>query len=196
MVSASSTSGGPEYSLAGRVAAGPVASNNVKKTAGQYADFKFRVALAKTELQIDSRPSQTNVMRFLQHLLAELEQLGGGSRKPGSTTTATSAGTGATTTTPRPSLNGMQQGTEDAKAKSKATPPTPKKACQWFGTDVGCKNSKACSFVHSWQGLTRAERCCLMEASSTGQRTVQRRTRQDLQQGCHQRHLQRQRRLP
>ena len=43
-------------------------SNIVKKTAEQQADFKFRVALAKTELQIASRPSQANVMRFLQHL--------------------------------------------------------------------------------------------------------------------------------
>ena len=136
-------------------------SNIVKKTAEQHADFKFRVALAKTELQIDSRPSQANVMRFLQHLLAELEQLGGGSRKPASTTSATSTGASATTTTSAPSLKGIQQGTEDAKAKPKGAPPAPKKACQWFGTDVGCKNGKACSFAHSWQGLNRAERCLL-----------------------------------
>ncbi|CAE7357932.1 GIP, partial [Symbiodinium sp. KB8] len=52
-------------------------STIVKRTADMHSDFKFRVALARTELQIDSRPSQANVMRFLQHLLAELEQLGG-----------------------------------------------------------------------------------------------------------------------
>ena len=137
-------------------------STIVKKTADAHADFKFRVALAKTELQIDSRPSQSTVMRFLQHLLAELEQLGGGSRKPASSPTSATATGGATpTSTPAPSLKGIQNSSDEGKAKSKATPPVPKKPCQWFGTDVGCKNGKSCTFAHSWQGLNRAERCLL-----------------------------------
>ncbi|CAE7397602.1 GIP [Symbiodinium sp. CCMP2592] len=138
-------------------------SNIVKKTADQYADFKFRVALAKTELQIDSRPSQSNVMRFLQHLLAELEQLGGGSRRgPATTSSTTTAGSGATAPAgSSTTLKGMQQSVEDAKGKGKATPPAPKKACQWFGTDAGCRNGKSCGFTHSWQGLNRTERCLL-----------------------------------
>ncbi|CAE7733563.1 unnamed protein product [Symbiodinium sp. CCMP2592] len=35
----------------------------VRRTAEQNADFKFRLALARTELQIDTRPTQENVMR-------------------------------------------------------------------------------------------------------------------------------------
>ncbi|CAE7442809.1 GIP, partial [Symbiodinium necroappetens] len=139
--------------------------NIVKKTSEQSADFKFRVALAKTELQIDSRPSQANVMRFLQHLLAELEQLGAGSRKAsGAATPAASAAvtTGATGTTTT-SLKGVQPTVESPKGKAKAvaTPPGQKKPCQWFGSDNGCRNGKQCTFVHSWTGLNRGERCLL-----------------------------------
>ncbi|CAE7432980.1 GIP [Symbiodinium microadriaticum] len=139
--------------------------NIVKKTAEQFGDFKFRVSLAKTELQIDSRPSQANVLRFLQHLLAELEQLGGGVKKnaPAAshgapTTTATSTATAA------PSLKGVQPLVDSgagAKAKAKPGAPSPKKPCQWFGTDGGCRNGKQCSFFHSWTGLNRGERCLL-----------------------------------
>ena len=77
----------------------------VKKTSEQNADFKFRLALARTELQIDTRPTQENVLRYLQHLLAELEQLGAVTRKASSataaasSTTTPSAGTATTTTT-------------------------------------------------------------------------------------------------
>ncbi|CAE7349611.1 unnamed protein product, partial [Symbiodinium sp. CCMP2456] len=63
----------------------------VKKTAESFPDFKFRMALARTELQIDTRPTQENVMRYLQHLLAELEHLGG-NKKP---TTSTPGPNGA-----------------------------------------------------------------------------------------------------
>ena len=108
-------------------------SNIVKKTADMHADFKFRVALAKTELQIDSRPSQQNVMRFLQHLLAELEQLGAGSRRvPATATTTAPSGTTTTaaatsTATGQPSLKGVQPVSDasgGAKGKAKGGPAT------------------------------------------------------------------------
>ena len=142
-------------------------SNIVRRTAEAHSDFKFRVALAKTELQIDSRPSQQNVMKFLQHLLAELEQLGAGNKKHGSSTatpsSTTTTPTAATTPAP-PSLKGMQpvaDGSGGGKGKQKGGVPAQKRPCQWFGTDQGCKNGKQCTFVHSWTGLNRGERCLL-----------------------------------
>ena len=140
----------------------------VKRTAEQNADFKFRLALARTELQVDTRPTQDNVYRYLQHLLAELEQLGAITRRQTAATTATSpssatsatvgnvgAGPGGTT------LKGLQP-TSEAKAKAKASPSSPaKKPCQWFSSDVGCRNGKACTFTHTWTGLNRGERCLL-----------------------------------
>ena len=140
-------------------------STIVKKTAESHSDFKFRMALARTELQIDSRPSQSNVLRFLQHLLAELEQLGAGSRRSGGQTTTTTTATTPSLSTPTaPTLKGVQPTSEPAdkgKSKGKGGTPSPKKACQWFGTDNGCRNGKQCAFTHSWSGLNRAERCLL-----------------------------------
>ncbi|CAE7275903.1 GIP, partial [Symbiodinium microadriaticum] len=109
----------------------------VRKTSEQNSDFRFRLALARTELQIDTRPNQANVLKYMQHLLAELECNGNGNSvferyyaKPG--------------------------------AKPKAAPNAgTKKPCQWFGTDNGCRNGKNCNFLHSWSGLSRAERCLL-----------------------------------
>ncbi|CAE7297817.1 unnamed protein product, partial [Symbiodinium sp. KB8] len=140
----------------------------VKRTAEQNADFKFRLALARTELQVDTRPTQDNVYRYLQHLLAELEQLGAITKRQTAATTATSpssatsatvgnvgAGPGGTT------LKGLQP-TSEARAKAKASPSSPaKKPCQWFSSDVGCRNGKACTFTHTWTGLNRGERCLL-----------------------------------
>ena len=142
-------------------------SNIVKRTAELHSDFKFRVALAKTELQIDSRPSQQNVMKFLQHLLAELEQLGSGTKKSTGTTAtsgATTTATAASTTTTQLALKGVQptgDGGEGGKGKQKGGSPAQKEPCQWFGTDQGCRSGKQCSYVHSWTGLNRGERCLL-----------------------------------
>ncbi|CAE7278448.1 GIP, partial [Symbiodinium microadriaticum] len=136
----------------------------VKRTSEQNADFKFRLALARTELQIDTRPTQENVLRYLQHLLAELEQLGAVTRKASSATAAASstttpgAGAATTTTTGGASLKGLAP-VPDAKAKAKSIPT--KKVCSWFGTDSGCRNGKACNFQHQWAGLNRGERCLL-----------------------------------
>ena len=135
----------------------------VKRTSEQNADFKFRLALARTELQIDTRPTQENVMRYLQHLLAELEQLGAVSRKASATTPPATSTTPASTTATAPasggtSLKGLQP-VPEAKVKPKASPA--KKMCSWFGTDNGCKNGKNCTFQHQWTGLNRGERCLL-----------------------------------
>ncbi|CAE7212252.1 unnamed protein product [Symbiodinium microadriaticum] len=75
------------------------------------------------------------------------------------TAAATTGATGTTTT----SLKGVQPTVESPKGKAKAvvTPPGQKKPCQWFGSDNGCRNGKQCTFVHSWTGLNRGERCLL-----------------------------------
>ena len=139
----------------------------VKRVAEQNSDFKFRLALARTELQVDIRPTPDNVMRYLQHLLAELEQLGAIARKTNSATAAvspaatTSTTTGTTGGAAATTLKGLQP-TPEPKGKAKPTPSSPvKKPCQWFSSDVGCRNGKTCTFVHSWTGLNRGERCLL-----------------------------------
>ena len=123
----------------------------VKRVAEQNSDFKFRLALARTELQVDIRPTPDNVMRYLQHLLAELEQLGAIARKTNSATAAvspaatTSTTTGTTGGAAATTLKGLQP-TPEPKGKAKPTPSSPvKKPCQWFSSDVGCRNGKTCT---------------------------------------------------
>ena len=139
----------------------------VKRTSEQNGDFKFRLALARTELQIDTRPNQGNVLKYMQHLLAELEQLGSLVKKPtttpssSATATSTSAATSPSTTTPA-SLKGLQGNDQPGKGNGKAAKAAPpKKPCQWFGTDMGCRNGKDCNYQHVWTGLNRSERCIL-----------------------------------
>ncbi|CAE6937973.1 unnamed protein product [Symbiodinium sp. CCMP2592] len=139
----------------------------VKKTAEQNSDFKFRLALARTELQIDTRPNQGNVLKYMQHLLAELEQLGSLVRRPAvapSTTAPTTSTTAAATTpaaTGSASLKGLQGSDPPPKGNGKAKAPPGKKLCQWFSTDSGCRNGRDCTFQHTWTGLNRSERCIL-----------------------------------
>ena len=139
----------------------------VKKTSEQNGDFKFRLALARTELQIDTRPNQVNVLKYMQHLLAELEQLGSVIRRPpaATSTPSTAAATPAAITSQASgtttSLKGLQGADQAPKGSGKTKAPPPKKNCQWFGTDNGCRSGKDCTFQHSWQGLTRSERCIL-----------------------------------
>ena len=137
----------------------------VRKTSEQNSDFKFRLALARTELQVDTRPNQASVLKYMQHLLAELEQLGSLARRASGTTTTPTAGTapsGTTSSSATTSLKGLQGGDPAPKpgAKPKAAP-NAKKMCQWFGTDNGCRNGRSCTFQHSWTRLSRAERCLL-----------------------------------
>ena len=47
-----------------------------KRIAEKNSDLQFKIALAKTELRVESRPSQETALKFFQHLLAEIEQLG------------------------------------------------------------------------------------------------------------------------
>ena len=126
-----------------------------KKVAETNQDFRFKVSLAKAELQIDTRPTSENVLKYFQHLLAECEQLGATGRK---------ATPSQASEAPGPKLKGMQQQPSDAgnttqRPKAKASPPptNPTKPCSWFTTDDGCRNGKNCSFRHSWEGLQRAE---------------------------------------
>ncbi|CAE7275724.1 GIP, partial [Symbiodinium microadriaticum] len=128
----------------------------VKKTADSFPDFKFRMALARTELQIDTRPTQDSVMRYLQHLLAELEHLGGNKKPAAATGTATTTSTTSAATT---TLKGIQtQGDATPKAKAKSVAEKP---CKYFATEDGCRRGRDCTFTHAWDGLQRSDRCLL-----------------------------------
>ena len=90
-----------------------------KRLADKIPDLQFKIALAKTELQVDARPSQDVALRFFQHLLSEVEQLGP-TLKAAKTSTTTSTFPATTTTAstsespvPQPKLKGFRLGTRE-----------------------------------------------------------------------------------
>ena len=110
----------------------------VKRVSEQNSDFKFRLALARTELQVDTRPNQTSVLKYMQHLVAELEQLGSVSKKssgsaPVSATTTATSPAPTSSTTPS-NLKGLQGG-DDLKCKGEGQGWCNQEAVQlvWFG---------------------------------------------------------------
>eukprot|EP00439_Symbiodinium_sp_Y106_P070347 s1173_g12.t1 len=130
-------------------------STITKKLAERNADLQFKIALAKTELRVESRPTQDTALRFFQHLLAEIEQLGPGKSQRTSTTT-----TPTTTTTSDARVKGAQ-------VTPKGHPTSPKEGkgdgkgglCKWFISDQGCGRGRACRYLHDWTQVVKAERC-------------------------------------
>ena len=127
-----------------------------KKLADRNHDLQFKIALAKTELRVESRPTQDTALRFFQHLLAEVEQLGPGKTQRTTTTT--------TTPTVVPQGDARVKGAQIA-PKSQPTSPKDSKGegkgglCKWFMSDQGCGRGRACRFLHDWTQVTKAERC-------------------------------------
>ncbi|CAE7296203.1 GIP, partial [Symbiodinium sp. KB8] len=133
-----------------------------KKLADRNSDFQFKISLARTELRVDSRPSQDTALRYFQHLLAE--QMGPTKAKPPTAAAALSA-------------QAMAAAAEDAQQRPRAgqgqqpkapmqTPTSPKEgkgegkgSCKWFVSEQGCSRGRACRYLHDWSQVVKAERC-------------------------------------
>ena len=135
-----------------------------KKLADRNSDFQFKISLARTELRVDSRPSQDTALRYFQHLLAEVEQMGPTKAKPSTAAAALSA-------------QAMAVAAEDAQQRPRAgqgqqpkvptqTPTSPKEgkgegkgSCKCFVSEQGCSRGRACRYLHDWSQVVKAERC-------------------------------------
>ena len=111
----------------------------------------YRVASVRQELQIDHRANLHSVMEWSEFLQAECEEL----------SLATTWGKTATTVA-QPS----QQTAVKAAALNAGGSELPKQgssgqkgACRYWGTATGCKKGESCQFVHSWEGITKTDRC-------------------------------------
>ena len=132
-------------------------SSITRKLAEKNSDLQFKISLAKTELRVESRPTQDTALRFFQHLLAEVEQLGPGKAQRTSATHA-AATTATTSTDPK---------TKGAQVTPKSQPTSPKEGkgegksqvCKWFATDQGCGRGRGCRYLHDWTQVVKAERC-------------------------------------
>ncbi|CAE6957296.1 GIP [Symbiodinium sp. CCMP2592] len=115
-----------------------------------HPEVKFRLALSKSQLQLQYRPTVENVLKYYQHILAELQQAtpvrstttttGGGAdgaKLRGINAQGQGAGTGETSS---PTRRGG-----DAATGSGRTP------CKYFMSDNGCSKGQGCKFDHVFQ---------------------------------------------
>ncbi|OLP84473.1 Transposon Ty1-NL2 Gag-Pol polyprotein [Symbiodinium microadriaticum] len=116
-----------------------ISGNAVKK----QPDVHFRLALARNELQLQNRPTQETVLRYYDHVLAELQQ----------TTPARSASRtqGSTEEVPRLRAVDGQAGTGGTALRTPpGSPSKTAKPCKFFQSEAGCRRGTTCKFPHEF----------------------------------------------
>ncbi|CAE7876411.1 TY5A [Symbiodinium sp. KB8] len=126
------------------------------KVLEKLPDVKFRLALAKNELRLASTPTAETVLKFYQHLLAELQQVTptvkteNAKLKGATTGTSTGQGTGGS-------------GTPGGSPKKGKNP------CKFFQSEGGCKRGTSCNYAHEFASKAdRKQRC--WSCGATGHR--------------------------
>ena len=111
---------------------------------GSVPDAMFRTQLVRATLRIDQQPSLSDVMKYQQHLQAEVENL-----EASSTTTRTTPSVKAMT----PAQGGTQGGAGSAKP-----------GCKFFLKPGGCRRGSKCPFTHDMSSLSKVDRArkCLV----------------------------------
>ena len=126
------------------------------KVLEKLPETKFRLALAKNELRLASTPTAETVLKYYQHLLAELQQATPSTKgdnaklKGATTTTSTGQGTGGS-------------GTPSGSPKKGKNP------CKFFQSESGCKRGTSCTYAHEFASKAdRKQRC--WSCGATGHR--------------------------
>ena len=116
-----------------------ISGNAVKK----QPDVHFLLALARNELQLQNRPTQETVLRYYDHVLAELQQ----------TTPARSASRTSGTGDEAPKLRAVdgQAGTGGTALRTPpGSPSKTAKPCKFFQSEAGCRRGTTCKFPHEF----------------------------------------------
>ena len=100
-------------------------------------DLKFRLALARNSLLIDSAPTPETVSQYAVHLLAEMEQVVHTERKP--TTSLTSK-------METPKTKKIEEFKKQDRKVEEAGKETPK--CKFYLTEEGCRRGRNCKWSH------------------------------------------------
>ena len=109
------------------------------KYVGENADAHFRTQLLRSSLRIDSQPAVADVVKYQQHLQAEVEAL-------------MSARSASSTTAPAVKSVAAEQ------AASSATGGAAKPPCKYFLKASGCRRGAKCPYTHDWSGLSKLEK--------------------------------------
>ncbi|CAE7249757.1 RE1, partial [Symbiodinium natans] len=148
-----------------------------QKAIERFPEVKFRISLVKNELQIQSRPSQATVMKYVDHVMAELQHA-----SPARKATQSNADQ------PKLRAVGNQQTGTGEQTPSSSSPSSKtgknggKAPCKFFLSEAGCRRGPACQFQHEfptkdekksrcWHCGSRAHRqgeCPVKEATKNG----------------------------
>ena len=130
-------------------------------------DVTFRTQLVKSRLGVDVSPTWESALQLHQRLRAEAENM---VHALPTTTTKPAVGDGQRDPKLRPLQPNQSQGTTNP-AKASPTPPpttstasaaasgTGEKKCKWFTEPQGCRRGASCKFVHSFEGVSKKNRC-------------------------------------
>ncbi|CAE7342039.1 GIP, partial [Symbiodinium sp. CCMP2456] len=107
-----------------------------------HADLKFRLALSRTQLQLQYRPTLDSVLKYYNHAIAELQQAAP-ARNSSSSATSVPEGT---------KLKGMNAGagTGETGSPTRKGGSAGKVACKFFLSEAGCTRGSSCKFDHSF----------------------------------------------
>ena len=129
-------------------------------------DVTFRTQLVKSRLGVDVSPTWESALQLHEHLMAEAENM----VHALPTTTKPAVGDGQRDPKLRPLQPNQSQGTTNLAKASSTTPPTTStaratiggtgdKKCKWFTEPQGCRRGANCKFVHSFEGISKKNRC-------------------------------------
>ena len=137
---------------------------SVSKSSTQAA---FRVSSTRAALQVDICPTHQNVINYADTLLAEAE---------GAFHSGLAQGTVKVkaVTAPEPAKEardgkggkGAEKPADDGRGKGKRGPP----ACNFFGTEEGCKKGAICTYKHDWSTIEKRGRCWTCSSTKHTQR--------------------------
>ena len=136
----------------------------------QDRDVTFRTQLVKSRLGVDVSPTWESALQLHQHLRAEAENMVHALPTTTTTTTKPAVGDGQRDPKLRPLQPNQSQGTTNLAKASSTTPPTTstasvtaggagEKKCKWFTEPQGCRRGASCKFVHSFEGISKKNRC-------------------------------------
>ena len=133
------------------------------------SDVKFRLSLVKNELQVQSRPTTANVIRFYNHALAELQQ-SAPARAPKAMSTAPSSTTTAAETARLKAVGNTSGGTGEATSPtSPGSRKGTKTPCKFFQSESGCKRGQQCKYDHVFDSKDSKKNRC-WECGAVGHR--------------------------
>ena len=119
-----------------------IVSNAVKK----HPEVSFRLALARNDLQLQNRPTSDTVLKYYDHVLAELQQ----------TSPVRGTGRGNQPVEDQPRLRAVdgQAGTGGTSVSTPTGSPTKAGAkggaCKFFQSEGGCRRGAACKYPHDF----------------------------------------------